>query len=138
MLLQRMLKIMKNDESTNEDSSLKSTSKLYCDVELAVKVMLYSVGTITSECGIESLISSIGYSNSKGRPISLEQVHSELMIKKNGPHPLDRNITKFLHESLLRHFGGGPATWTFTHGSHKWCPTKSVVVSRLQRDTPAS
>ena len=110
-MLQRMMKIIKDDELTNEDTSLKSViyrvctnSKLYSDVELALKVMLYSVGTVTNEWGIESLISSISRSNSKGRPISLEQVHKELMIKKNGPHPLDRNITKFLHESLFRHF----------------------------------
>ena len=93
MLLQRMMKVIKDDELSNEDTSLKSViyrvctnSKLYSDVELALKVMLYSVGTVTSECGIESLISSISRSNSKGKPISLEQVHSELMIKKNGPH----------------------------------------------------
>ena len=144
MLLERMLKIIEDDKETSTPPTLKSviyrictTPHLYSGIPLAVKVMIYSVGTITSECGIESLISSIGNSNSTGRPISLAQLHRELMVKKNGPHPLERNITEFLQDSLTRH-GGGPELWTFSKGSNYLCPAKSVVVSRIQRDAPVS
>lgn len=105
---------------------------------MAVRVMLFNVGAATSECGIESLISSISNTNSKIRPLSLQQLHRELMVKENGPHPLKKTTKQFLYDSLHQHFGGGPEKWTFCKGSHAWCPERSIVIARHQRDTPAS
>ena len=100
--------------------------------------MLFNIGTATSECGVESLISSIGSTNKKGRPLSLPQLHKELMIKVNGPKPLHKDTEKFLRDSLYKHFGGGPEKWTFCKGSSQTCPEQSKVVSRHINSTSES
>ena len=113
-----------------------TTPKLYQDIPLAVMVMLYSVCVATSECGIESLISSVSESNKKNRPLAIPQLHAELTIKENGPAPLSKSCNDFLYQSLTRHFGGGPEKWSFCKISSQHCPAKSIVISRLIRDAP--
>ena len=112
ILLERVSLMIHEDKGA---SSLKSimnrvctTPKLYQDIPLAVMVMLYSVCVATSECGIESLISSVSESNKKNRPLAIPQLHAELTIKENGPAPLSKSCNDFLYQSLTRHFGGGP------------------------------
>jgi hypothetical protein len=145
ILLERVSRLIAEDTEGTGDSSptlksllyrICSTPKLYSGIELAIHVMLYNIVTATSECGIESLISSISENNNRGRPISLTQLHSELMVKQNGPHPLHSTSEKFLKDSLTQHFGGGPAKWTFCKSSSYRCPEKSVVINRLKRNAP--
>ena len=95
-----------------------------------------SVCVATSECGIESLISSVSESNKKNRPLAIPQLHAELTIKENGPAPLSKSCNDFLYQSLTRHFGGGPEKWSFCKISSQHCPAKSIVISRLIRDAP--
>ena len=90
-----------NDRKENK-ISLKSivyrictTPALYSGCELAFTVMLYTICVAVSECGIESLISTIAQFNSSSRPLSLSQLESEVNIRKNGPHPLHHSEEKW-------------------------------------------
>ena len=90
MLLSRAETLLEEDSDCQQ--SLKSliyrictSSKLYTGCELAISVMLLNLGSSTSECGMESLISSLKDNNSVDRPITLPQLHKELLIRKNGP-----------------------------------------------------
>ena len=74
--------------------------QLYKDCELATYVMLFNNVISTNECVIESLISRIEEHNSKGRPLSEKQLHYEMMVKENGPHPLHPSTEEFLRSSL--------------------------------------
>ena len=142
ILLQRMSEMINADQSQSSLKSLMNrictTPKLYSDIPLAITVMLFSVCAANSECGIESLISSISRSNSKSRPLSLSLLNAEINIKENGPAPLSKSCKGFLYDSLSRHFGGGPTKWTFCHGSSLNCPASSVVINRLLREAPES
>ena len=106
-------------------------SKLYSGCEVAINVMLFNVGVSTNECGIESLISTIGAHNHKGRPISLDQLHHELVVCKNGPNPLHTSTDKFLRDSLTHHFGGGPDKWNFCHGNMFKSATSQVIARQI-------
>ena len=86
------------------------------------------------ECGMESLISSISQNNDKSRPLSLDQLHNEITIKKNGPHPLHKSTDKFLLDALCKHFGGGPHKWTFSRGVSN--QHSSAVISRHINSAP--
>ena len=130
------------EEDSDCQQSLKSliyrictSSKLYTGCELAISVMLLNLGSSTSECGMESLISSLKDNNSVDRPITLPQLHKELLIRKNGPHPLHATTTKFLHDALYRHFGSGPAKWRFITGTYAAVDI-SQVITRHIRDAP--
>ena len=90
----------------SEVHSLPHTPALYSGYELALTVMLDNICVAVSECGIESLISTIAQSNSSSCPLSLSQLESEVNIRKNGPHPLRGSEEKFLYDTLCRHFGG--------------------------------
>ena len=121
MLLARVQTLIDEDAAESENpQSLKSliyklctSPKLYTGCELTITVMLYNLGCPTSECGIESLISAVGENNSKDRPLAIPQLEREIMIRRNGPHPLHHNTTEFLLSALTRHFGGPPGKWTF-------------------------
>ena len=95
--------------------------------------MLLNVGCMTSECGMESLISSMGETNSHDRPISIEQLKRE-MIRKNGPHPLHPATKKFLFRALSIYFGGGPGKWNFTKTNTT--VEASKVINRLCNSVP--
>ena len=118
MLLSRVEKLLQDDGDSSQ--SLKSivyrlgtSEKLYRGCELAISVMLSNIGCSTSECGMESLISAMKDNYSVFRPLSINQLHHELMIRKNGPQPLHPSTTKFLCDALNRHFGSSPANWPF-------------------------
>ena len=117
---------------------LSTSPDLYTGCELAVFVMLYNTSMAVSECGMESLISTIEQSNDKAGPISLPQLHSEVNIRKNGPHPLHRTTEQFLYDSLYRLFGGGPEKWNFTRTTitTKLGPQHSIVITRLMNNAP--
>ena len=138
ILLSRALKLVE-DEGT---ASLKSvmyrlctSSHIYTGCELAILVMVYNVSSASSECGIESLISSISRHNTKNRPLTIGQLHHELMISQNGPHPLHSSTSKFLYDSLRTQFGGGPETWNFTRSASQGITT-SQVISRHMNSAP--
>ena len=140
MLVARAERLIKDDG--NSPQSLKSiiyrlctVPKLYKGCELAISVMLKNIRCSTSECGMESLVSTIKDSDSIDRPLSIKQLHHELMIRRNGPHPLHPATGKFLSDSLYEHFGGGPSAWTFIRKSH-FHDKESVVIARHIRDAP--
>ena len=122
-LLKRASALKNNDKDQSKiDKSIKlksimyqlcTTPSLYTGCELALVVMLYNVCVAVSECGVESLISTMARSNTKERPISISVLENEVNIRKNGPHPLHKSTDKFLYDSLCRHFGGGPEKWNF-------------------------
>ena len=123
---------------STEPPSLKSivyrlctTPALYSGCEMALTVMLYNICVTVSECGIESLISSIAQSNTSTRPISLKQLQSEVNIRKNGPHPLLPSEDKFLHDTLCRHFGGGPEKWNFTRTNNIGSQFSKVIARHI-------
>ena len=141
VLLGRALRLIKEDKN---QGSLKSvlyrictSSELYSGCELAIHVMLYNVSSISSECGMESLISVMGSYNTRNRPLSLKQLHSELMIRVNGPHPLHKSTPAFLRDALVRHFGGGPGTWNFSRSVLSGLST-SQVIARYVKNVPNS
>ena len=75
---------------STEPPSLKSivyrlctTPALYSGCEMALTVMLYNICVTVSECGIESLISSIAQSNTSTRPISHIEVNFCYIVKLN-------------------------------------------------------
>ena len=101
MLLSHVEKLLQDDGDSLQ--SLKSivyrlgtSEKLYRGCELAISVMLSNIGCSTSECGMESLISAMKDNYSVFRPLSINQLHHELMIRINGPQPLHPSTTKFL------------------------------------------
>ena len=130
-----------NDSKENK-ISLKSivyrictTPALYSGCELALTVMLYTICVAVSECGIESLFSTIAQCNSSSGPLSLSQLESEVNIRKNGPHPLHHSEEKFLYDTLCRHFGGDPDKWNFP--SNNLGSQFSRVISRHINSAPA-
>ena len=142
MLLARAKTLMEEDaKESAAPQSLKSliyrlctSPKLYVGCELAITVMLYNLCCSTSECGIESMISAIGANNSKDRPLGLSQLQSEIMIRKNGPHPLHHKTTEFLINALTSHFGGGPGKWTFVRRVNE--VEVSRVIKRHMKSVP--
>ena len=113
---------------------LKTSSPSYIDLALSVSVMLSNLSCSTSECGMDSLIFTINDDNSINRPLSIQQLHHEIMIRKMAPHPLHAATTKFLLNALYRHFGGGSAAWSLIRRSYFHKDEKSHVISRHFRD----
>ena len=136
MLLSRVEKLLKEDSDPTQ--SLKSiiyrlgtAPTLYQGVELARCVMM-NIGCATSECWISAMKDN----NSVDRPLSIDQLHHEIVIRKNGPHPLHPATTQFLLDALYRHFGGGAACWTFIRSSFFHNVEDSQVISRHIHDAP--
>ena len=141
MLLSRAENIIRDDGDSPQNLKsiiyrLCTVPELYKGCELSISVMLSNLSCITSECGMESLISTIKDNNSIDRPLSIEQLHHEIMIRKNGPHPLHPATTKFLLDALYRHFGGGSSAWSFIRRSYFHKDEESQVISRHIRDVP--
>ena len=141
ILLERVKTLIEEDSKNSSPQPLKtiiyrlcSTKNLYKQCELAITIMLFNLGCSTSECGMESLISSLGETNSKDRPISIETLQNEMMIRKNGPHPLHPSTKNFLISALNTYFGGGPEKWNFTKATTS--VEASIVINRLKNRVP--
>ena len=109
ILLERVKTLIEEDSKNSSPQPLKtiiyrlcSTKNLYKQCELAITIMLFNLGCSTSECGMESLISSLGETNSKDRPISIETLQNEMMIRKKCSPP-SPSFYKELTPKCLEH-----------------------------------
>ena len=60
------------------------------------------------------------------------QLHHELAVCMNGPHPLHTTTDQFLKDTLTRHFGGGPDMWNFCRGNMFKSATSQVIALKLK------
>ena len=100
MLLSRAENIIRDDGDSPQNLKsiiyrLCTVPELYKGCELSISVMLSNLSCITSECGMESLISTIKDNNSIDRPLSIEQLHHEIMIRKMAPIPCTQQPPSF-------------------------------------------